>query len=44
MCDLENLKNEEVMTCVGLQRHKKKSSVKYCQQVEVLCYFAGMAY
>jgi hypothetical protein len=28
-CDLENLKNEEAMTCVGSQRHsiKKKKSV-----------------
>jgi hypothetical protein len=24
MCDLENLKNEEAMTRVGSQRHKKK--------------------
>jgi len=24
VCDLENLKNEEAMTCVGSQRHKKK--------------------
>ena len=24
VCDLENLKNEEAMTRVGLQRHKKK--------------------
>ena len=23
VCDLENLKNEEAMTRVGLQRHKK---------------------
>ena len=26
VCDLENLKNEEVMTRVGSQRHKKKVS------------------
>jgi hypothetical protein len=24
VCDLENLKNEEAMTCVGSQRHNKK--------------------
>jgi hypothetical protein len=24
VCDLENLKNEEAMTRVGLQRHSKK--------------------
>jgi len=24
MCDLENLRNEEAMTCVGLQCHSKK--------------------
>ena len=24
VCDLKNLKNEEAMTCVGWQRHKKK--------------------
>ena len=24
VCDLENLKNEEAMTRVGLQRHRKK--------------------
>ena len=29
VCDLENLKNEEAMTCFGLQRHiKKKVSFK----------------
>jgi len=26
VCDLENLKNEEAMTRVGSQRHKKKKS------------------
>jgi len=26
--DLENLVNEEAMTCVGLQRHKKKKNKK----------------
>jgi len=26
VCDLENLKNEEAMTHVGSQRHKKKST------------------
>jgi len=26
MCDLENLKNEEAMTRVGSQRHKKKNN------------------
>jgi len=26
MCDLENLKNEEVITRVGSQRHRKKVS------------------
>jgi len=25
MCDLENLKNEEAMTRVGAQRHRKKN-------------------
>ena len=25
VCDLENLKNEEAMTCVGSQRHSKKN-------------------
>jgi len=31
VCDLEkNLKNEEAMTRVGSQRHKKKSGSKYC--------------
>jgi hypothetical protein len=24
VCDLENLKNEEAMTCIGSQCHKKK--------------------
>jgi len=28
VCDLENLKNEEVMTRVGLQHHKKKMVLK----------------
>ena len=28
MCDLENLKNEETMTSVGSQRHKKKEPYK----------------
>jgi len=28
VCDQENLKNEEAMTRVGFQRHKKK---KYCK-------------
>jgi len=26
-CDLENLKNEEAMTRVGSQRHKKKKNI-----------------
>ena len=26
VCDQENLKNEEAMTCVGSQRHKEKKS------------------
>jgi hypothetical protein len=24
VCDLENLKNEEAMTCAGLQHHRKE--------------------
>jgi hypothetical protein len=24
VCDLENLKNEKAMNCVGLQRHEKR--------------------
>jgi hypothetical protein len=27
VCDLENLKNEEAITRVGSQRHKKKNSI-----------------
>jgi len=27
VCDLENLKNEEAMTRVGSQRHRKKNTV-----------------
>ena len=27
VCDLENLKNEEVVTCVGSQRHSKKKEM-----------------
>jgi hypothetical protein len=26
VCDRENLKNEEAMTCVGSQRHRKKKT------------------
>jgi len=26
MCDLENLKNEEAMTFIGLQHHSKKKN------------------
>jgi hypothetical protein len=37
VCDLENLKNEETMTRVGSQRHKKKSYYS----VDVLCYSEG---
>ena len=33
VCDLENLKNEEVMTRVGSQRHKKK----LIASIDVLC-------
>jgi hypothetical protein len=29
VCDLENLKNEEAMTCIGSQRHSKKKKKKY---------------
>ena len=29
VCDLENLKNEEIMTCVGSQRHSKKKKYIY---------------
>jgi len=29
VCDLENLKNEEAMTRVGLQRHSKKNPNTY---------------
>jgi len=28
LCDLEKLKNEEAMACVGLQRQKKKTVVR----------------
>jgi hypothetical protein len=28
VCDLENLKNEEAMTRVGSQRHKKNSAIR----------------
>jgi hypothetical protein len=28
VCDLENVKNEEAMTRVGSQRHKKKHTIK----------------
>jgi len=34
VCDLENLKNEEAMTRVGSQRHKKKS-MNVCAHVSV---------
>ena len=33
VCDLENLKNE-VMTCVGSQRHRKKTGRKYCYRLQ----------
>ena len=29
VCDLENLKNEEAMTRVGSQRHRKKDRIVY---------------
>jgi len=29
LCDLENLKNEEAMTRIGLQRHSKKKKYIY---------------
>jgi len=32
MCDLEKLVNEEAMTRVGLQRHKKKTWTAKCKQ------------
>ena len=35
VCDLENLKNEEAMTRVGSQRHKKKSEKMVCIIYEV---------
>jgi predicted DNA-binding protein (UPF0251 family) len=28
VCDLENLKNEEAMTRVGLQRHRKQKKIE----------------
>ena len=33
VCDLENLKNEEAMTRVGSQRHRRKKNtfVEYCE-------------
>jgi len=33
VCDLENLKNEEAMTCVGSQRHSKKKKKHYIQKI-----------
>jgi len=33
VCDLENLVNEEAMTRVGSQRHRKKKN-----QLSLLCY------
>ena len=34
VCDLENLKNEEAMTRVGSQRHRKKDAlVELCSSV-----------
>jgi hypothetical protein len=29
VCDLENLKNEEAITCVGSQSHRKKNLEVY---------------
>jgi hypothetical protein len=38
VCDLENLKNEEAMTCVGSQRHSKKkfSHLGHCRLSGIL--------
>jgi hypothetical protein len=33
VCDLENLKNEEAMTCVGSQHHSKKKKNIYIYRV-----------
>jgi len=35
VCDLENPKNEEAMTRVGSQRHRKKITLKQLQHVSV---------
>jgi len=32
LCDLENFKNEETMTHVGSQRHKKRIKIGYQQE------------
>ena len=37
VCDLENLKNEEAMTWVGLQRHRKKNPLIRTQMPMVGC-------
>jgi hypothetical protein len=37
VCDLENLKNEEAMTRVGSQRHRKKQKIK--TSILFTCYF-----
>jgi len=38
VCDLENLKNEEVMTRVGSQRHSKKKNCMKSKQYSTLLY------
>jgi hypothetical protein len=35
VCDLENLKNEEAMTRVGSQRHRKKSVKPVCLLMQI---------
>jgi hypothetical protein len=37
VCDLENFKNEEAMTCVGSQRHRKKTPLIRTQMPMVGC-------
>jgi len=40
VCDLENLKNEEAMTRVRSQRHRKKTNLNLFISIQVLVAFA----